>query len=124
MEMTEVKTTELAGDGLDWAVAKAVGEQLVKYGGCFCLATEFDGCGEPSGYSPSTDWSQGGPLIEKYTIGVDLERDGLWVATPPNWNEETIQYGSTPLIAACRAIVAAKLGGVVSVPSELVECPA
>jgi hypothetical protein len=29
--------------------------------------------------------------------------------------------GETPLIAACRAIVAAHLGEVVSVPAELVE---
>ena len=55
----------------------------------------------PQVFCPSTDWSQGGPLIEKYLGGCLLRVDEL-------------------LLNAMRAIVLEQLGDVVSVPAELV----
>lgn len=124
----EVKSGDLAGPALDWAVAKVenvfvhigdpdLGDDLrVFYIRGKCLPSVVRFC-------PSTDWSQGGPLIEVHQI--ELEWDGAdgkamwWKAT----HQDIVQFqmGETPLIAACRAIVAAHLGEVVSVPAELVE---
>lgn len=79
-------------------------------------------------WSPSADWSQGGPLIEKHRMDFTFDRDGLVFAylcdengieLPSSHKWEA--FGPTHLIAACRAIVAAHLGEVVSVPAELVE---
>lgn len=74
-------------------------------------------------WNPQGDWDEGGPLIQKHQINLEWEGvDGKalwWKAT----HQDIVQFqmGETPLIAACRAIVAAHLGEVVSVPAELVE---
>ena len=73
----------------------------------------------------TTDWSQGGPIIEREEIAVqcgycDGELDG-WIADSKKLNDDEgmEQYGSTPLIAAMRCYVASKLGEEVEVPDEL-----
>ena len=66
-------------------------------------------------YSPSTDWMQCGKLIEEYKIDLnyipDSPRTGksdIWVADPWHKNPNGLEgEGVTPLIAVCRAIVAA-----------------
>lgn len=138
--MIEVKTAELIGPALDWAVAKANGFAVqVRPYAEFCNAStghkvkaryhrvwcEFDGDLEE--YSPSADWSQGGPLIEKYAVKVE-HFPGETIASKANariaMNRTAYwQSGPTPLVALCRAIVAAKLGDAVSVPEELVQQP-
>ena len=140
MSMIEVKTAELIGPALDWAVAKANGFAVqVRPYAEFCNAStghkvkaryhrvwyEFDGDLEE--YSPSADWSQGGPLIEKYAVKVE-HFPGETIASKANariaMNRTAYwQSGPTPLVALCRAIVAAKLGDAVSVPEELVQQP-
>lgn len=127
MKMVEVETAELIGPSLDWAVA-----QIEKPANLICL-NSFNGGPRTRGNLPhySADWSQGGPLIEKY--GIKLERAGVaWFA---GWqysnggfvNKYSMMDGdaedgsNSPLTAACRAIVAAKLGDVVSVPAELIN---
>lgn len=129
--MIEVKTGDLIGPALDWAVAKAIGGYRDEYqfaeNGDLWPAWIFPG-GVPfkatSGkFRPSTAWEHGGPLIEQQQI--ELEWDGIdgkalwWKATHPDIVQ--FQMGETPLIAACRAIVAANMVEVVSVPAELVE---
>lgn len=134
----EVKTAELIGPALDWAVAKANGFAVqVRPYAEFCNAStghkvkaryhrvwyEFDGDLEE--YSPSADWSQGGPLIEKYAVKIK-HFPGETIASKANarvaMNRTAYwQSGPTPLVALCRAIAAAKLGEVVSVPAELVQ---
>lgn len=128
-QMIEVKTAELIGSALDWAVAKATStDQLdfVPWGdgeavNCFCWLP--DGGRRTNRCSPSTDWAQGGPLIEKFNIGLlqpSASMCGEWHASTlhPDFTDYT--HKTSPLIAACRAIVAANLGDVVSVPAELV----
>ena len=58
-------THELAGAALDWAVAKANGEKLVEVEGKHSVITGFrlNPIRVPGGYTPSTDWNQGGSLI-------------------------------------------------------------
>lgn len=129
MKTKEVKTSELIGAALDWAVAKADGGEYKPYQFASNIDAPFcDACVFPDGrafstFRPSSDWSQGGPLIEKYR--VSLEDVGIgWIATPRccTSSEGVMkpQDHDFLLVAAMRAIVAAKLGDVVNVPVELV----
>ena len=66
----------------------------------------------------STDWSQGGPIIERELI--ETTRGGayaehFWKAT----RNSITAYGPTPVIAAMRCYVVSKLGDEVDVPEEL-----
>lgn len=59
-------------------------------------------------YSPSTNWSQGGPLIEEYKI--DIYYDEIWFATCGHLEQGKKESGETPLIAAMKALAAHKEG--------------
>ena len=110
-----MKTNELTGAALDWAVAKAW--QPV-YSDKHLLEHAKD-------FHPSTDWSQGGPIIEREQIALRFEPKCDWLFVPPQatWlaNYEGVGEwdGPTPLIAAMRCYVASHLGDEVQVPEEL-----
>ncbi|WP_439885627.1 DUF2591 domain-containing protein [Pseudomonas syringae] len=126
-EFTEVKTKELSGEALNWAVA--IAENLTafvsppQYGNphLVCVMPEHVHRGGYR-YSPSTEWAQGGQLIEKHAITLApwSPKPQLWIAEPSP-DLEGSESGPTPLIAACRAIVASVLGETVSVPKELLS---
>jgi hypothetical protein len=110
-----MKVLEATGASLDWMVAKCEGkeEEFRNYTGNFC----------DSMYTPSTDWDQGGPIIERENI-TGLQKswhlktgEVLWHCFIDNGN---FQVGPTPLIAAMRCYVASKLGDEVEVPEELI----
>ena len=101
-----MKTNELTGVALDWAVAEAEGHD-------FPAADAFCGI-----FNPSTDWAQGGPIIERWMIDCDTYRHG-WRAARHVSTTPTYGYGPTPLIAAMRCYVASKLGEEVDVPELL-----
>ena len=127
--MIEVKTTDLIGPALDWAVAKAVGQRLETHNGrayvpgsCPDSWTTQQYISSLSMWKPSTDWNQGGRLIEEHrvSVGDSIHPDDNWTATLYVPDEEPWQFdGPTPLIAAMRCLVAGKLGEVVMVPKEL-----
>jgi hypothetical protein len=98
-----MRTSELKDLALDWAVTKAIGE--------------YKPVAAPS---YSTNWSQGGPIIEREEISVNWA-SGQWQAHTANDQDEyaQIEYGPTPLIAAMRCYVASKLGDDVEIPNEL-----
>ncbi len=104
-----IKTSELQGPALDWAVA----EGRIDEDGDLVGRYEFD---------YSTDWAQGGPIIEREGIGIwPSEREGnkgQWGARMLNTH---IAYGPTPLIAAMRCYVASKMGDEVDLPEELIK---
>ena len=106
-----MKTYELTGVALDWAVAECEGLKGNVLGAI--LAGEL---------SPSTQWHYGGPIIEREKIEVGRQH-GEWVACSEvaddgNW-DENVSYGPTPLIAAMRCYVASKLGDEVEIPEGL-----
>jgi len=111
----DMKTSELTGAALDWAVCKAGG-------GAKDIVIWREGHSMHDMYHYSTDWSQGGPIIEREQISTCWEGT-TWVATLFNKNcGETWyghQYGPTPLIAAMRCYVASKLGDNIDIPEEL-----
>jgi hypothetical protein len=100
-----MKTNELTGAALDWAVHVAL------HGSC-------DGYAE---HEYSTDWAQGGPIIEREQINIRVSTvGGEWVGFTDNgWGVEGWSTGPTPLVAAMRCYVASKLGDTVDVPEEL-----
>lgn len=112
-----MKTAELTGAALDWAVAKCEG--LVN-GDDMDIGFILEG-----GFIPSTDWAQGGPIIERESMHIDCLRRAdyyrcaIWEAWPYATGTKHIQQGKTPLIAAMRCYVASKLGDYVEVPNEL-----
>lgn len=137
-----MKTSELTGAALDWAVAKTIGCELTTWNAHFrriakgawseekinaLLAERVD---EPvvidahGNMTPvpaySTDWRQGGPVIEREGISL-LEAGGGWGARSKQDGLTIIRdrFGPTPLIAAMRCYVASKLGDEVDIPEEL-----
>ncbi len=135
--MTKIKTSELTGPALDWAVAECVGLGKLHYtdvtGRISTLKTavmvwsmELPGDGHGDKFCPSADWSQAGPIIEreKLCIGARHTNDEIhWDDDVLYWARTTtgghLSYGSTPLIAAMRCYVASKLGDEVEIPEEL-----
>ena len=94
---------ELTRDVLDLAVAECEGLETYMDDGMVCLVGQpFDK--QYAFWSPSTDWEQGGPIIEREKIEIFI-RDGKWFAYSSLSKPEDF-YGETPLIAAMRCYVA------------------
>ncbi len=120
----KVKTNELIGPALDWAVAKCEGFKYELYE--HNRKKWKNGLYRPQHWQPSTDWAQGGPIIERSSTHIWTSRkdaayaghpDSYWVAEMTEIGD--IWWGPTPLIAAMRCIVAGKLGDTVDIPKEL-----
>lgn len=122
----KVKTSELTGAALDWAVAKCEGHD--NWAGQNPLQWRDNNEREAvlCAYAPSTDWSQGGPIIERERIKLEHigNRYG-WTARWPTWvrcgDGETIptEGGPTALVAAMRCYVNSKMGETAEVPEDL-----
>ena len=112
--MKLIKTSELVGAQLDYAVARALGKRpsMFIYQQDGELAKE---------HRYSSDWAQGGPIIEREFIDLNYDpEEGDWCATT---RTERIcgadGFGTTPLVAAMRCYVASKFGDAVEIPEEL-----
>ena len=121
-----MKTSELTGAALDWAVAKCEGFTDYDHATETMLAPRKEyGRVNLDEYSYSTDWAQGGPIIERGGISIRYsEKDarGAWYAVlGPNrfLSPDHEGSGTTPLIAAMRCYVASKLGDEIEIPEEL-----
>ena len=119
-----MKTSELTRAALDWAVAKCEGYEIVRMKGneiTFLDRTEDGALGEKH-ISYSTNWAQGGPIIEREMVCLIPPRAGieLWEAYHPDFPQEE-HYGPTPLIAAMRCYVVSVLGDEIELPTELGE---
>jgi len=112
----KVKTSELTGPALDWAVTT-----------CEAEPNGMGGYVDKFIVQPfSTDWAHGGPIIDREKIDVIHHNHGqttklvtgiLWF---PNGEVTAIKIsGETPLIAAMRCYVTSKLGNEVEIPEEL-----
>lgn len=126
-------TSELEGDLLDAAVAKAAGYApgFTDFGPegsgpAWIHAEGKRGAVLRSRFKPSTDWSIGGQIIERerITIVYGANQDlvaGMWDAwCGPVWASDMDMrvdgQGPTALIAAMRAYVASELGEEVDLP--------
>lgn len=129
-----MKTSELTGVALDWAVTVSLGKKVKLYRQWLETENEYwkgrdcsfannepvevlpDNVGTAPIPKYSTDWSQGGPIIERELIRLSNDGSNLhcayWAKGPEYWAE-------TPLIAAMRCYVASKLGDEVEIPGVL-----
>ena len=132
-----MKTSELIDQTLDWAVAKCeeINSQICRTNSCaeekqgikthaikYNQTWNAQGLERWSTYAPSTDWSQGGPIIEREKIDVQVSCVKGWAAYINNDELTADLYqglGPTPLIAAMRCFVASKLGDEIEIPGEL-----
>lgn len=128
----KIKTQDLTGPALDWAVAKC--DALIGLNQGF---TVIDGAphvigrsGAKGGLSRagySHQWHEGGPIIERERIQLRDHKDidGHWTAMTHVIDggmvlRSIFEDGPTPLVAAMRAYVASKMGDDIDVPNELV----
>lgn len=131
--MKKVKTAELTGTALDWAVARAKGipaEELYvqnwgRAGKSLCRRNRDEDGKLDGTYTTGPDmlfsrkWEAGGPIIERARIST--EWSSLWDC----WTARDLRHaafsftGLTPLIAAMRCYVAAKMGDTIEIPEEL-----
>jgi hypothetical protein len=115
-----MKTSELTGAALDWAVTKCEG-----------FDHEVTPGNEWGVWGWATDWSQGGPIIERERIAVWFHTEyACWCSASLEWMDADVESdvflempdafrGPTPLIAAMRCYVASQLGDNIDVPKEL-----
>lgn len=144
-----MKTSELTGAALDWAVAKAtqmplyqcgegwpgnrvVNEEslrrpIVTVGLTGRMLLEGPKTSENKEWSPSTNWAQGGPIIEREKMTLSYDEDGQTYSAHVSLfrqrgmsNRTRWRSGPTPLVAGMRCLVASKLGDEVDVPEELI----
>lgn len=123
-----MKVSELTGAQLDYWVARAEGmichieDDENDLDEKHCIArSEFRHFKEYV-FAPSTDWSHGGPIIERGLINVYwFPHDSQ--ASPGHWEgfirvcDDDGFPGDTPLVAAMRAYVASAFGD--EVPDEV-----
>lgn len=120
-----VKTSELTGPALDWAVQFILGLDYEIIDGLPVtghIIFEKSGLGFDEVFTPSTNWDQGGPIIDRediYFIGRIQETEDIQAVLGLYAPIGTSSTGPTRLIAAMRCFCEYKLGDVVEVPDEL-----
>ena len=130
----KVKTTDLIGPALDYAVAKCEGSVTEFAFDGLSYRFKFDGKSKilakgwaPMSWYPSSNWVQGGSLIERE--GIYLRANDTvteWAAGALRKNRldkkpGQLFYAKTPLVAAMRCFVASKLGDEIEIPEELLK---
>ena len=127
----KIKTSDLIGPALDWAVAVCQNVELDENNDPIW----FDDRGWLVRYSPSTDWAYGGPIIEREGIQwcelngrIEAGSGFNYIEWRQDWDSSICMgegsgfgTGPTSLIAAMRCLVASKLGDEVEVPDELIR---
>lgn len=94
--------------------------QVSELSGAMLNAWAAKAAGKPPGPAYSSSWADAGPLIEKHHIHVaPMPGKGYtWCATVVSDTDRgSWREGHTPLVAAMRALVAAKIG------ADLPEAP-
>jgi hypothetical protein len=125
----EIKTGELIDAALDHAVAMALG-RVRPDGGLYAGH-------QGRTFRPSTNWAEGGPIIERNLIqvsprwnnagsfskGLYMTKTGFWswvayVLGNGNIDGSFEQVGPTLLVAGLRCYVASRLGDSVDIPAD------
>ena len=136
----KVKTSDLIDATLDWAVAKCVGwtwhTGISSWFGNqpwleFSLGTQswvngrsFEAVKRRQLHDLafSTNWAQGGPIIEQEQISLDQFKGHpcrAYLGTPVQYEHAMFAPEGEPLIAAMRCFCRSKLGDEADVPEEL-----
>lgn len=134
--MIKVKVSEASDIVLDYMVALALGHNIVWDGIAYWISdlntskliwSKWKSTGRPCGWSPSSYWEYGGPVIDQMAKGdlffMENDGDSYHVAYSVGKHDNTHGQGPTPLIASMRCYVTSTLGDEVEVPDELVIKP-
>lgn len=130
----KIKVSEATPKQIDWMVAKCEGVRVSVPQSHGKLEVHFSATNGEVVYSPSTDWAQGGPIIEREGLSVAYwgerskfgqhdKKERFWECRHPSHrthSRRTVGFGPTPLIAAMRCYVASKMGEEVEIPDELI----
>ncbi len=118
-----MKTLELNGIALDYAVTLIENPDALKYG--------IDDWRQRSKYQTknreflfrwASSWAQAGPIIEREQISIEYHMStNEWLATRIEGPAVSEEWGDSPLVAVMRCYVAAMLGDEVDIPNELME---
>lgn len=125
----KMRTSELTGTALDWAVAKCEGYTPVRHSSLATIMVErmnARGCMQLEHIHSlrfSTDWAQGGPIIERERIVIGYINDLPCASLFEGSRHSAMEFGPTPLIAAMRCYCCAKLGPEIEIPDSLGEQP-
>lgn len=129
VQMKSAETDYLTGRALDWAVAICEGLGVRLSNGTLY----FDGCDIECCYS--TDWGEGGPIIDRehievrptfteggYRTSVSVDAVAARIMLPngaTRFNPDAVvfAYGNTRLEAALRCYVKSKFGDVINLPA-------
>ena len=107
-----MKTSELISPALDWAVIKC---EVPGMSDKTIILNVTKGA-----ISPSTNWAQGGPIIERERIRIDCPwNPGPFEATCKIDGVTGWCKGPTILTAAMRCYVASKLGDEIEIPGDV-----
>lgn len=126
--MPTVKTSELTGKALAWAVCFIRLERLLE-GRVIAARDHATFASRRESFArPDRDWARGGPIIEIEKLDVWYRQEvvvpnhpHLWAATYERGLIDSYVFGPTPLVAAMRCCVAKYLGETVTVPDEVME---
>lgn len=119
-KVAPVKTADLSGDALSYAVALATGTADKKF-----REAEDGSVKAVVSFEPWRNWYHGGPLFEQY--GPTFQVRGLpngareFYAVLPGTALLVGAWGPNHLTALSRAVVLAELGDVVDVPASLLN---
>lgn len=113
----KLETRNLIDISLDWAVT-VINYRLVHGVGYITCINPNKGWIGRDEHLYSTDWSQGGPIIERERIAVQFGPQ--WTAVH-NRRLGRPSYGPTPLIAAMRCFVTSRLGEELEIPDGLFQ---
>lgn len=72
-------------------------------------------------YHPSTNWQQGGPIIEREINSLERITDTWYAKRYRTGKRDLWQTGQTPLIAAMRCYVATKFGDEVEIAQDIFD---
>jgi len=119
-----MRTSELTGAALDWAVAKCLGIKLYRSKNRGWMTANYGEFNHRHGapwWRPSLSWGQGGPIIGREGIEICRLNSGEWRGQLYEQGIDKMhrEYGPTPLIAAMRCFVVSKLGNEIEVPDDL-----
>lgn len=106
--MAQFNVSQLTGVALDWAVWKIDHSHA---------STDDELLAALRPFNPSTNWAQGGPIIEREKISIDWFSNGSCAATINGCG--FVGFGDSVLEAAMRCYVASKMGDVVDIPDDL-----
>ena len=111
----KIKVSEATNLQLNWMVARCVSngvDKLRTHSGQVFIKD----CDDLILCQFTTDWVQGGPIIEWEKITTSDDGQDGWVA---GYRGTLTYFGPTMLVAGLRAYVTSKLGDEVEVPEEL-----